>query len=289
MTTPRIIPIALGFLALATPVAGQVLQGRVVADDTGQPLVGAEIIVLNWKDQPRVRGVTDTAGQFLIQIDQEGEYKIQVSHIGYARFTSKDLWVPRRETVQIRVRLGVSAIPLEPIEVVARMAVEEVHLRAFNERRLNPGRVGGYFLTRDDIAGRPNATPTQLLLSVPGVTLDRVNNSAAFAMDRSIIRFPGGLAGGCRASVYVDGSPVAQSAGSTIDDMLDNTLIGGVEVYPRPSEAPVEYQRNMGCGVVLYWTRRPQGGRSMPTALRWIAGTGVVVGLFAAVFSAILG
>lgn len=277
-----------GFLlAAATPAAGQILQGSVVADETGAVLVGAEVLVLNWKNQPRTRGVTDTSGQFLIQGLSEGDYKIRVTYLGYAAFTSKELWVPRNERVEVRVRLGVSAIPLEPIEVVARMSVEEAHLRAFNQRRLDPGRVGGHFLTREDIGSRPNATPTQLLLSVPGVSLDRVNNSAAYSLDRSIIRFPGG--GGCRASVYVDGAPVSQSPSSTIDDMLDQTLIGGVEVYPRATEAPVEYQRNMGCGVVLYWTRRPRGGRSMPNALRWIAGTGVVLGLFTAVFSAVVG
>ncbi len=279
-----------GLLAgLATPAAGQILQGSVVSDDSGAPLIGAEILVLNWKNQPRMRGLTDTAGNFVIDVQQEGDYKLQVTHIGYAAFTSAEVWVPRRETVQIRVRLGVAAIPLDPLVVIGRMSPEEAHLAAFNQRRLDPGRVGGYFLTREEIGHRPNATPAQLLLSVPGVRLDRVNNANAFAMDRSIIRFPGGVTGNCRATVYVDGAPVSQSASSTIDDMLDNTLIGGVEVYPRASEAPVEYQRNMGCGVVLYWTRRPGGGRTMPTAMRWIFGTGVVLGLFAAVFSAVVG
>ena len=281
--------VALTLLGLAAPVRAQVLQGTVVSDDDGRPLVGAEIIVLNWKNQPRVRGVTDTSGAFVIEVDQEGQYRLRIRHIGYAAYTSDDVWVPRRENVEVHVRLGVEAVPLEPLVVVARMTAEEAHLSAFNRRRLDPGRVGGHFLTREEIGARPNATPTQLLLSVPGVSLDRVNNANAYALDRSIIRFPGGMAGGCRASVYVDGSPVAQSAASTIDDMLDHSLIGGVEVYPRPSEAPVEYQRNMGCGVVLYWTRRPGGGRSMPSALRWVAGTGVIVGLFAAVFSAVLG
>ncbi len=275
--------------ASAAPLRAQVIQGYVFDDETGHPMVGAEIIVLNHRDEPRVRGFSDTSGGFVIDVHQEGDYKLRVTHIGYEAFLSRDMWVPAGETVDIRVRLGVNAIPLEPLVVLARMTPEEAHLGAFNRRRLNPGRVGGHFLTRDEVASRPNATPTQLLLTVPGVTLQRVNNSAAFSLDRSIIRFPGGIGGGCRASVYVDGSPVSQSESSTIDDMLDQSLIGGVEVYARATEAPVEYQRNMGCGVVLYWTRRPRGGKRVPGPVRWIAGTGVIVGLFIAVFSAVVG
>lgn len=290
MLPRRTLIASVALLIAATPARAQVLRGYVYADGSGEPIVGAQIIILNDDDEPRVRGVTDTSGGFVIDVQQAGDYKLQVTHIGYADYLSDEVFVPRRAAVELRVRLGTEAIPLEPLVVVARFNAEEAHLADFNRRRLNPGRVGGHFLTREEVASRPNATPTQLLLSVPGVTLDRVNNSAAFSMDRSIIRFPGGMAGGCRASVFVDGSPVSQSESSTIDDMLDHSLIGGVEVYPRASEAPVQYQRNMGCGVVLYWTRRPQGGgRSVPGPVRWVAGVGVVLGLFAAVFSAVVG
>lgn len=285
-----VVPALLTALLAAVPgtvcpgaSAAQTVRGRVLEAETGAAVVGAELLILTEDGVPRVRGFSDTAGGFVLEAPTDGDYRLQVRHIGYAPFTSDVLEVYRDDAVTVMVRLGVSAIPLDPLVVVGRMGPEEGHLLAFQQRRLDPGRVGGYFLTRAEIDRRPHATPSQLLLGVPGVTLQRINNSGAFTMDRSVIRMAAGNTGsigGCRANVFVDGSAVAQSETASVDDLLDATLIGGVEVYPRPITAPLQYQRDTGCGVVLFWTRRPGGGRrSRSHTLRWVLGTAAAVAL----------
>ncbi len=87
-----------------------------------------------------------------------------------------------------------------------------------------------------------------------------------------------GSAGPCVANVFIDGIRTRQTVDHSPDDLLDPSLIAGVELYPRALLAPIQYQVNPDCGVVLYWTARPEGGESW-SLKRIIAGTALLGGL----------
>ena len=74
-------------------------------------------------------------------------------------------------------------------------------------------------------------------------------------------------AGGCSATVYLDGRRMNSLAQASlgevtpktvvyVDELVSPMSIAGVEVYPRGVRAPPEYQSLGGsCAIVLIWTR----------------------------------
>lgn len=281
----RYLPILALLTVLAgmpLPGSGQILRGRVMDEASGRMLVGAELVVTDLDGVALLRGFSDTSGAFVLSLGRAGWYRLRVRHIGYAAFTTDGIQIPRDDDVTVQVRMGSEAIPLKPLVVIARRSAEEAHLEEFNARRTNPGMVGGYYLTQEEMARRPMAEPTGFLTMLPGILLEQAPGPSG----RRFVR----MRNGCTPAIYVDRALVQQEVGGTLDDLLVADQIAGIEVYPRGSGAPLEYQRPNGCGVVMFWTRRPEGTTgTMPSLVRWIGGTGLVVGIFVAVFSAVVG
>jgi hypothetical protein len=258
--------------------AAQSIVGRVTDSESSAPLVGAELVLLDDGGRPRVRGFSDSSGGFRIETQGAGRYRLRVTHLGHLEYTSTTLDVTRGEVVTVEIRMGIQAIPLDPLTVVARPTHQTAHLREFNERRENPGGLGGYYMTREQVERRPAATATKLLLEMPAVRVQPIiTENNPMGMDRSLIVLQG-TAGPCVANVYIDGIRARQSVDHSLDDLLDPSLIAGVELYPRALLAPIQYQADPGCGVVLYWTARPEGGEGW-SLKRIIAGSVVLGGL----------
>jgi len=137
------------------------------------------------------------------------------------------------EILDVEIRLGVEAIPLEPLEVLARRSPMHGRIARFESRMNDPGRAGGYFITEQEIDGRMMSTPSRLVLTEPSTGVSPVGG----AFGRSVIT----LRRGCLAQVYVDGVRMRQTEQHTVDDILDTELVGGVGVYPSPYTAPIEY------------------------------------------------
>ena len=72
-------------LVLLTPIFlyGQSVVG-VVTDDEGQPLVGANVVVVGTSQG----GVADNAGKYTIDVGAQGTYDITASLIGYSSVTN---------------------------------------------------------------------------------------------------------------------------------------------------------------------------------------------------------
>lgn len=220
------------------------------------------VSLLNAQGRTVAQAASDSTGAFQLRAPVAGAYSLNAQQLGFRTWTSERLEIGRSEVVQVEVRLGRQAIPLQPLLIAARRTPRRDVLDEFDQRRRNPARAG-YYLTRSDIERRPIATPSQQLLGIPGVTVRPIPSGASSdALDRSVIYLPSGLGGQpCAANVFVDGIAIRQSGGASIDDVLDLDRIGGVEVYPRSATAPVEYQTNPTCGVVLFWTRPGENGR----------------------------
>ena len=265
-------------VAAPAPVLAQSIVGKVLDSESSEPLVGAEIILLDDAGRPRVRGFSDTGGGFRIETQGAGRYRLRVAHLGHLEYTSTDIRVSRGDVVTVEIRMGMHAIPLDPLTVVAPPSHQSAHLREFNERRENPGGLGGYYMTRDQVERRPATTATKLLLELPAVRVQPIiTENNPMGLDRSLIVLQG-TSGPCVANVFVDGLRARQSVDHSLDDLLDPSLIAGVELYPRALLAPIQYQVDPGCGVVLYWTARPEGGGGWGLK-RIIAGTALLGGL----------
>ena len=106
-------------LVLLTPIFlyGQSVVG-VVTDDEGQPLVGANVVVVGTSQG----GVADNAGKYTIDVGAPGTYDITASFIGYSSVTNT---VEVNDIVgTVNFLLEVDAVTLSALEVLASRADE---------------------------------------------------------------------------------------------------------------------------------------------------------------------
>jgi len=249
MRFPRSTLLAAG-LAWPCVAGAQVVVGTVREEGSRAPIPDAEVVLsARIAGGAPARAVTDSAGAFRAGLSGTGSYTVRVTRIGYVTFVSEPFAVAGGETVALEIRLGRNAIPLDPLIVTARTT--DSRLAGFHERR--HARFFGRYLTREDIDSRPATRTTDLLQSVPGVTLQRVR--ARGRGDRSLIMMRG-PAGNCEPAIYIDGLRVQQSADASIDDALNPDMIEGVEVYTSSAGAPSQFVQPGACGLVLFWTRQ---------------------------------
>lgn len=253
-------PLALCFMLLGAGIAAarasaQIVRGSVVETGDGSPISGARLIFRDIQGAVRASAVSGADGRFALRTDGAAYGRIEVAHLAYAAWWTVDFALGTEDDLEIEVRLGIEAIPLEALTVVASAVATPGRMAGFEQRRSALGGFGGYYLTADEIERRPVATSSTLVLGTPGMTLGRATGGAG--LERTVI-----LTRNCLAQTFIDGVRVTQLAGGSIDDLLPPDRIAGIEMYPRGLSAPPQYQdaRNPECGVVLFWTKDRPGG-----------------------------
>ena len=249
---------------------GQLMRGRVSDYTTRDPVRGATAQLIDAQGSIVVEATSDASGTFELRAPRSGSYRLRIAMIGYLPFNSDPLALSTRDVTQVMIQISAQPIPITPVVV---NALSTGRMAEFERRRARQG--AGYFITQTDIAKRPVASATSLVLGVPGAT---VVGDAAFG--RSIIRLRAtSMSGGysqpneCTPAIFLDGRLIQ----GYIDDYIVPDWIGGVEVYVNELTAPSEYQRGNGCGVVLYWTKDLENSRSRWNFLRVAAVAGISV------------
>ncbi len=257
----------------------QIVRGVVVGVGDGEPIADAALVLRFENGGLAATAVSSAAGEFVLEVPRSGTVRLEVSHLGYADWGTAPFELVSGAIMDVEVRLGVEAIPLDPITVVAESRMALGGLAGFQERATNPT-IGGYFIHEEEIARRRMAIPSNLVLAAPGMSVGLASSAAGF--ERNVI-----MAGGCVARTYVDGIRVQQGAGASVDDLLTPDRIAGVEMYPRSVGAPLQYTEpgGRGCGVVLFWTKPADldddRGRSRS---RILLGVGLLVGILTVAF-----
>jgi TonB-dependent Receptor Plug Domain len=168
-----------------------------------------------------------------------------------------------------------AASPEEPLPVAgvtarAAPAARSAALRAFYDRAR---RGTGRFVTREDIERLNPFKLSDVLRGIPGVQVipDGRGEQVRMAGSRGPLvgqsrepEVPGiggvrpvnGEGVDCPVLYFVDGTPHTLSAREYISELVAPSSVEGIEIYPRASEVPVQYQqRGHECGVILIWTR----------------------------------
>jgi len=277
MRPPSVRPAVFCVLALclvltgpfAAPLQAQVVRGTVIGVGDGRPIAGVSLALRDQDGEVQARSLSSEQGRFELRASRGGMVRLEVSHLGYADWETANFALATDALLEVEVKLGIEAIPLEPITVIARGTMGQSRTAQFEQRMNDPGRVGGYFIPEEEIARRPMATASNLVLAAPGMSVRLASSSVG--LDRNVI-----MAGDCVAQMFVDGVRISQANGVSVDDLLDPTRIAGVEMYPRALGAPVQYldASNPQCGVVLFWTKEPQ-----PTESGGWSSTRIAVGL----------
>lgn len=221
--------------------ASSMFHGRVVDHETGEGLYGAAVSLAEGPQGTPGVGTRVTAedGGFRFRVVPPGTYTLTVTLLGY-RTLREPLVVTEARDLQVVLRLAVSPVALEPIEVVAERQLRGP-MAGFERRRAHGF---GTFFTREDIEARSPYVLTDLLRRVPGL---RVIPAGQFGENAVRLR------GNCRPEIIVDG--VRTSIDTDIDHVLPPMDVEAVEVYKGP-EMPAQFGSNP-CGAIVVWTRVP--------------------------------
>lgn len=105
-------------LLLSIPLQGtaQVVRGQLLNGETGLPLEGAMMILLNG-DREEAMVLTNAAGRFIIRAPESGSFTVRADRIGHASTLSEPFILSPGDTVDLRMVAEVSAIQLKGLEV----------------------------------------------------------------------------------------------------------------------------------------------------------------------------
>lgn len=108
------------FLLLSVPLVGQVytetIRGKVIDGDTGMPLIGASVILL----ETSLGTSTDSLGRFQLVDVPVGRYQAQVSYLGYQSQTLAELLLESGKELVLEFQLTESISDIEAIVVRAQ-------------------------------------------------------------------------------------------------------------------------------------------------------------------------
>jgi len=233
----RVAPADSASVELEAKARHSQLRGQVVTS-AGEPLASAEVQVLGTP----LRAVTNERGEFEFPRIPPGAYLVLMERLGYGRRTAS-IEVDFRSTVELKAALAASAVKLPPLIVDVRSQL--LAERGFYDRR---ERGPGAFLTRQQWEKRSPAKPSDVLRTVPGVTVQPVRGGFDnVVLDRR----------GCAMRYFVDG--VRTNATFRLDE-LNVQDIEALEIYRGPSEVPAQFTAFSSaergtCGVIVVWTR----------------------------------
>jgi Carboxypeptidase regulatory-like domain/TonB-dependent Receptor Plug Domain len=251
---PRITGVAVGILASVvcfSPATAQTVRGHVVEADGGAPIMGAAVTLLDADDAPRSAALSDSAGWFQVVAPEAGRYRLRVEHISYQSALGKFMELHDGDQVEVEIRLGIHAIPLEPIVVLQHARAHPVPIEDFVARMNQMREVGlGTFITRDEIQKEHPQTVSDLLQGVGELAMDRTGPHGSRA------RITSRRGGACWPAYYVDGSRLRSPEPINIDEYVTPADVEGIEIYKGLSDMPAEFYDPMECGAIVIWTRR---------------------------------
>jgi hypothetical protein len=255
--------------AVSATSSAQVVSGRVLEAGSSRP-VDAAVVSLLANGRSLVSVESDSAGFFHLPVPRPGRYGLRVERLGYATALSDSLEVGSRENVEIVIRLGVTAVPLDPLTVVERRS--SLAFRTEFERRLEAGRRSGqgWFVTREALDSAGPVPISAVLGRQPLLTVQTGPGGGARPVSLSH--------GGCAPTLYLNGARMTFAAGESLDDFVSTDNLEGIEIYRNRMETPPEYVGIGHCGAIVFWTR---DGEPAPRLALWrfLAAGGAILGM----------
>ena len=104
-------------MLVAGRLAAQAITGTLVESETGAPVEGASVVLLNRSGDPIDWRLTDADGRFDFQMERGGTYLLRAERIGHASVLSDPIPVDRGVTAVYELEAPVEAIMLAGIDV----------------------------------------------------------------------------------------------------------------------------------------------------------------------------
>ena len=132
------------------------LKGKVTDQQTGEPLIGANVLVIGTS----FGAATDVNGDYTIGNLEPGFYEIKFSYIGYQTKTIANLRINADLTTELNLELAPEGIEVGEVVVVAQKPL-------INKYNTNANRI----TTSEDIEALPVRGVDEILALTPGVVL----------------------------------------------------------------------------------------------------------------------
>lgn len=241
---------------LVPTAEAQTIRGKVRDEVTESPVTGAQVTLLTLHGTRLDRVLTDSAGEFEIEPDVAGAYRLRLEAPGYRTSDSSRVEVAYGELVEVAIRMAVDAVPLQPLTVTARSKPPNKYLEAngFYDRK----KAGiGVYLTREEIMRRSPEVFSDLMRTIAGMTVRSVGPAGRQGASMTIRSN-----GRCQPVLFLDGTHtliggVQRGRDTPLDDVLIPRDIEGLELYRGSASVPSEFNENISdCGVLVVWTRR---------------------------------
>lgn len=258
---PRILLLLLTVvLPGAVGAEAQIIRGRVVDSESGEPVVLAYVGLFEPGRELAVAGLANRDGTFSLRAPGEGEYFLHVRRTGYRSVFDGLFELGDEGVIDVAVGLRPEPVPIEAMMVEARgRRATRSWTTGFDQRR---ERGLGHFIVREQIERRAVENLADAMREIPRLTVitpaPRFTSPTGVRHPELLMRTNG--VDPCSPSLFVDGHLVViggRRRGLAVrpDDFVDPTGAEAIEVYTSPAEIPVEFGSATGCGVVVIWTR----------------------------------
>jgi hypothetical protein len=246
---PIVSMLLLGAAALVTAAGSLVAQQlHVVMLDpaTGRPVpLVAVNLVPDSSGSPSTAVKSGADGAATLSAPAPGVYRLHAVMPGSGDASSPAIDLLPSDELSISWRPQANKNGLTPIIVTASNRKTSSKLGGFQQRQQH--HTFGTFITRDVIDQRKAMRVSDVLSTVPGLVFSP--SARGFGLDVRTTE-------GCRPTVYLDGIRYPLLRGETIDEIVDPSILEGIEVYPHAAEVPPEFQGpGTNCGAIILWTR----------------------------------
>lgn len=157
----RLLPACLCIYALFNfnSLQGQSeLFGQIIEQETGKPVVSAQVIVYSTKDNSLVSStISDVTGAYLLTIDQYKEVRVEVSALFFQPIS--EMYKPKPGRAELNFRLSSKVMKLNEVAIVAKRPV-----KINNDTTIYDA---AYFSRGDEVVAE------DLLKSIPGVAVSQ--------------------------------------------------------------------------------------------------------------------
>ncbi|MFA0963365.1 TonB-dependent receptor domain-containing protein [Roseivirga sp. BDSF3-8] len=243
----RIYSVLIIYLALFAPAIAIAqgntsnIKGKIHED--GIPVEYAHIGLFQYDNDsnPAALAISDSEGNYSLSVEQEGEFVLKVSFIGYESY-QQYITLTSGENLDLDVELTPDSELLESIEITG----EKVNVTYLLDKKI-------VTFNKEMIAGTTSAA--DVLRKVPEVNLDAKGNLK--------IRGKSGI------TILVDGKPTMLSPADLLKNIPSNT-ISSVEIITSPS---AKYDPDGSAGVINIITQQQQ---DMSVSGRATIGLGLV-------------
>ena len=233
---------ALVLAASAAPAQSAGLRVRVVDEDSGAPIIRAEVRLESGR-----AALTDSAGMLYLAGIPAGEWGLKSTRLGY-RPQRIRVRVANGRDLEVEVALRPLPVALPTLRARAKRVEARLRTARFYERRRS---ASGTSWDRGQLdAMGPPGDLRALIPRIPGFSLQQTGGDTSWIILNN--RGPG-LPQVCPVRVLVDGQP----AGSGRLSGLEVAHLAGMEAYAGPATAPADLAvlaDGARCGLLAIWT-----------------------------------